>query len=283
MGKSKGRSLADTGPGNGQHFPVHEYVLASPAYRLLPPRSRALLIEMMRFANRDKGVSGRVRLSVRQAAEAIGTNKNTAAAAICDLTERGFIDQVERAGFNQKAAAGSVYRLTWCGPPEGRTKRFLEWQPSAEQEKSRSQKTGPTGLKNRDRDAKPVPKIGTPGLKNRDCEWPLTGAAGPENRDITRSSHGRAGFPSGSRLAKQRGPDAEIVAERRRRLVEHLAAAPPREQNEIANLAGTTQASVSRLAAGKSAGRPATWDAIERAVLRRQAELAATGTMAEAV
>src|SRR5215213_10323914 len=93
------------------------YMLRSPAWRSLSPAARSVFIELAAIYNGSN--NGRLALSARDAAEAVGCSKDTAARASVELVAKGFIECSSRGHFDRKSPHASEYRLTLY--PCGRT------------------------------------------------------------------------------------------------------------------------------------------------------------------
>ena len=78
-------------------------MMQSQAWRSLDGNARAIYVELAMLYNGNN--NGRIGLSVRQAAEAIGASKDTAARAMNRLQDRGFIVAVTKGSFVGKRHA----------------------------------------------------------------------------------------------------------------------------------------------------------------------------------
>jgi hypothetical protein len=102
---------------------------------------------------------GRLYLSTREAASAIGVSRNTAAQAFKELIELGFLRMMTKGHFDVKGVA-TTWRLTSQPYPQGNmspTNEWLDWQP---EKKPQAQKLTTIGSKI-GTPARPVPKIGS--------------------------------------------------------------------------------------------------------------------------
>lgn len=111
------------------HVRMYWYELNSQAYRHLDNNARALLVE---FRALYSGGENRVFLSVREAAKRINTTPKTAAKALAQLVQHGFIREIEKGSFNRKVKHATVYALT--NHPihdNGREapKDYMRWEP----------------------------------------------------------------------------------------------------------------------------------------------------------
>lgn len=112
------------------HVRLHHWMLKSPAYRSLSIAARAVLVELMMRYNGSN--NGRIALGVRDAGEACGISKNTAARALQELKEKGFIIIVTPSNFDRKNQLATEYALTEFRNDvsnEIATKDFMRWTP----------------------------------------------------------------------------------------------------------------------------------------------------------
>jgi hypothetical protein len=106
------------------------WMLQSAAWRSLSPVSRSVFIELATIYNGSN--NGRLALSARDAAERARCSKNTAARALSELIQKGFIDLCSRGHFDRKTPHATDYRLTMHGcdrSGERASKRFMSWHP----------------------------------------------------------------------------------------------------------------------------------------------------------
>jgi hypothetical protein len=132
---------------SAQFVQVFGWEMDLPAWRFMSCYGRCLLIELRRLYN--GGNNGRIGLSVRQAAELLGCNKNTAQRIFKELVEKGWIAPSVKGAFEWKARHATTWRLTDKAVAFGidqPTKEYARWQPVQ----------------------KPVPASGTIGLPERD-------------------------------------------------------------------------------------------------------------------
>jgi hypothetical protein len=85
-------------------------MLRTPAWQSLLPPARCALIELLNLYNGSN--NGRIAMSARGLAERLHISRATAARALNDLSERGFIEVVRRGGFSCKRKLASEWRLT---------------------------------------------------------------------------------------------------------------------------------------------------------------------------
>ncbi|MBX7456652.1 hypothetical protein K3152_00175 [Qipengyuania sp. 1NDH17] len=157
--RNKKRKVDATGRNTHEKFVMMEHwLLSSPAYRLLSPPARALLVE---FRYRFNGVNnGQIFMSQRDAAKVLGIATHaTAGKYIKELVARGFLQVVVPGSFDNKQPLASVYRLTMVtnadekGPP---TKEFMSLSLT-DAEKSRIEKMKPSWAKRRPVGLKSLP------------------------------------------------------------------------------------------------------------------------------
>lgn len=108
---------------------IHHSLLNSPAWQSLTPAQRCVYLALCQKFN---GLNnGTLFLSVRDAAEMAGCNKDTAAAALKALQDRGFIAVTMPGAFSMKVRHASEFRLTaYPGPgADHGTRDYLDWRP----------------------------------------------------------------------------------------------------------------------------------------------------------
>ena len=112
-----------------RHVRLYHWMLNTSAWQTLGVVARSLYIEL---ASRYHGLNnGQIIFSVRQAAKALKTSKDTAARAFEELQRFGFIVVQKKGGFNLKELKGQAteWRLTefGCGSNPIATKDFAKW------------------------------------------------------------------------------------------------------------------------------------------------------------
>ncbi len=117
-----GRNRFDAG-----HVRLYRYMLRSAAWRSLTPQQRVVYLEL---ENRHNGTNnGFIGFSVREAKEACNISKDTAAACLKVLVERGFIRCIQPGAFSYKKRHASEWELTaWPVCEELPKKDFMRWQ-----------------------------------------------------------------------------------------------------------------------------------------------------------
>ena len=125
-GKQKGRYV------DGPFVPLTHAVRCSPAWRALSLAARLLYLELRAKLSNDPQVNnGRVFLSTRDAAGALGVCQRTAMNGFRELQAKGFVKvtQLGTLGSEGRGKA-TLYRLTECGTMEHYegTKDYLSWK-----------------------------------------------------------------------------------------------------------------------------------------------------------
>lgn len=109
---------------------IERYIMRSFAWRSLTPVARAVYQEVGFHYSGDN--NGRIVISVRGIAASLGISKDTAARALRDLEERGFIETTKRGAFSLKQRHASEFRMTAfkCDTTGALpSKKFMRWQP----------------------------------------------------------------------------------------------------------------------------------------------------------
>jgi DNA-binding transcriptional MocR family regulator len=111
----------------------------APAWLDLSGTAVKLLLQLIRMSKGNNGFGdgqrdrGRLFLSVRDAATAIGVCRNTAAKAFGELIDHGFLRVEEKGHFDVKGIA-TTWRLTFQPYPHrrmGPTNEWRKWTPPA--------------------------------------------------------------------------------------------------------------------------------------------------------
>lgn len=129
-------------------------ILESAAWKSLKPTQRCVYIALAQFFTGSN--NGRIGLSVRQAADLAGCNKDTATEAFKVLEDRGLIARETAGAFSMKVRHAAEWRLTAhpAGGDQHGTRDYLNWKP---EEKTRSQLRG---------QAVPIKGTGCPDLRD---------------------------------------------------------------------------------------------------------------------
>ena len=120
----KGRSTTE------RFVSLPHHMLRCAAWRSLSPVARCIFLELAAIYN--GGNNGFIALSTRDAAKHVRCSKDTAARALVELTDKGFIVCCSRGHFDRKSPHASEYRLTLhsCNrTSEKASKAFMRWQP----------------------------------------------------------------------------------------------------------------------------------------------------------
>ncbi len=225
MGQKTKRKVNKKGRNSDEHFTVMvRNMMMCPAWQALTTTAQALYPWLrLEWKGARNNNNGKIRLSVRQAAEHLGIGINTAARGFQDLQAKGFIVVTERAclGTSGMARAPS-YELTELAmpaseKPEGR-KLYRNWRPGHDfpvekhsannpegrngRNKTLSSKRGRTCLQNGDVQPIPVIKTRTGRHQNSDVQ-PVSG---PSN--VTKMKTSLLTRPHGL----NRAPDLSVLA-----------------------------------------------------------------------
>jgi hypothetical protein len=118
-----------TGRSSTERFLALPYfLLRSPAWLSLSPVARAVFVEVAARYNGSN--NGRIALSARDAAARVNCSKNTAARALIELVQKGFLEPCSRGRFDRKTPHATEYRVTLhaCDLTGARaSKRFMSW------------------------------------------------------------------------------------------------------------------------------------------------------------
>ena len=128
---SRRRRLPGTVP---RFVQIWHWELDCAAYRHLSVYGRALLIEFRK--KYDGSNNGKIAMSVRDAAKLLKCSKDTAAQAIKELEEKGWIRLAQKGSFSCKQKLASEWRITnqpiGAGVDTPETKEYTRWKPPAE-------------------------------------------------------------------------------------------------------------------------------------------------------
>ena len=118
-----GRSIGPT-----RFLKLDHWVLRTPAWRSLPPASRALYVEIAQRYNGSN--NGQISMSVREAARLIHVAKDTATQSFHELELKGFIKRHVCGSFNWKLKQATTWILTeHAFGDQLATKEFARWPP----------------------------------------------------------------------------------------------------------------------------------------------------------
>jgi hypothetical protein len=110
---------------------IFNYMLATPAWLSLPAMARAAYIQIAARYNGSN--NGKISLSSRELADELGCARATAARALTNLDDAGFIRPTSIGQFKLRNRKASEYRLTAfrCDETgEAATKDFQQWAPA---------------------------------------------------------------------------------------------------------------------------------------------------------
>ena len=119
------------------------YLLNSLAWRTLKPVPRTAFVELLGIYNGHN--NGWLAMSARTLSAAINVSRATAARALAELTERGFIEQTWCGAFSCKVRLASEWRVTLhhCDRTHGvPSKAFMRWRPENQATVSRGSHNG---------------------------------------------------------------------------------------------------------------------------------------------
>jgi DNA-binding transcriptional regulator YhcF (GntR family) len=115
-----------------RHVRLYHWLMQTNAWRSLDATGRAIYIEIAaRYAGPGSN-NGRIPYSVRDAAKTLKIGKSTAARALKQLQERGFIVAITKGAFSRKLKHATEWRLTEfpCDITHDlATKEFARWSP----------------------------------------------------------------------------------------------------------------------------------------------------------
>lgn len=136
-------------------------MMDTPAWRALSSTAQALYPWIkLEWKGAQYNNNGRLQFSVRQAAEAMGVNKDTANRAFIDLQLKGFIVVTQEARLGVGGAArSSLLEITELELPgqQGSRKLYLEWQPGGDFPARKVMAHNPRGANGK---TKPCPQNG---------------------------------------------------------------------------------------------------------------------------
>lgn len=124
------------------------------AWRALSPTAQALYPWLkFEWKGPNPNKNGKIRLSVRQAAECLGVSVNTAARAFHDLQAKGFLHVTEGArlgvGGEAKSPAYEITELAMPGSDARPRKLFEQWRPGHDFPVSKAVANNPTGRRSK--------------------------------------------------------------------------------------------------------------------------------------
>src|ERR1051325_8150821 len=113
--------------GGERYIALPHWMLRSPAWRALSPNGKAVLLHLWERHNGSN--NGQIVYAVREAAE-IGITRPTAARALNELVELGFLKIKRESAFRTKTKEAREWAIT-AEPIDGQpaTKDFMRWTP----------------------------------------------------------------------------------------------------------------------------------------------------------
>lgn len=121
---AKGRSLSEP------FVAIPRYMLLCPAYKQLPPISKALMPDIIHLYKGNN--NGYLEVSTELAGMMLGASKTTGWRALKALIDFGFLEVTFQGAFSMKQRHSAEYRLTWrmCDRTGAiPSKAFMKWQP----------------------------------------------------------------------------------------------------------------------------------------------------------
>ena len=165
---------------------LERYLLNSPAWRDLSSTARSAYIEVA--AGYDGSNNGRIIVSTQLLGERMGCNKSTAARALQELAEHGFISCQMKGGFVCKVRHASEWRLhafkcdvTGDLP----LKPFMVWRPQIQKSVAQMQPHGGAGATVKEN----KPAKATPQWRGRNREGQIEPAYGGTGATLLYSNH----------------------------------------------------------------------------------------------
>jgi hypothetical protein len=190
---------------------LYHWEMDLPAYRYLSVYGRALLLEFRRFYN--GGNNGEIVMSVRQAAELLNCNKDTASKYLEELEEKGWIRLTEKGCFTQKTdKTASTWRITnqpiSLGVDIPDTKEYTKWRPQKIQNTVLKNGTAYPCTSDREEKSGPNTSDRTPPIcpTTSDRETSKTPSNGPTKPDTYIST---IGVPAEKEREKE--PESDVV------------------------------------------------------------------------
>lgn len=139
---------------NGHFTLAFRATMETDAWRALSSTAQALYpFIKLEWKGPKANNNGKLRLSVRQAAERLGCSKNTAAKAFHELQAKGFIVQTKGGCLSGGPDAQSPwYEVTEIVLPPSKVKRklYLNWRPGQDLEVLKATTNNPKGLNGRE-------------------------------------------------------------------------------------------------------------------------------------
>ena len=126
-----------TGRGTGtppRFVQLYFWEMECAAYRALSCYARALLLEIRKRYNRTN--NGKIIMAVREAATLLGCHRDTAAKALQELQDKGWIRATQKGSFGCKIKLATTWRITnqptGLGLDTPATKEYATWKSEHE-------------------------------------------------------------------------------------------------------------------------------------------------------
>jgi DNA-binding MarR family transcriptional regulator len=113
-----------------RHVRLYHSMLKTGAWKSLTANARVIYVEIASRYGGPSSNNGRIPYSVRDAAKSLKIGKSTAAKAIQQLQDRGFIVEVTKGAFSRKIRHATEWRLTEFGcdiTDALPTREYLRW------------------------------------------------------------------------------------------------------------------------------------------------------------
>ncbi len=117
-----------------RHIQLPHFMLDTAAWLSLSSKARSAFIEVAKIY--DGSNNGHLAASSRTIGDRMGVSKNTAARALDELVEKGFLEITEDSAFSRKNKRAREYRLTLhkCDRTgDLPSKAFQRWKPDEKQ------------------------------------------------------------------------------------------------------------------------------------------------------
>ncbi len=113
---------------------LYHWEMDCPAYWALSCYARALLLEVRKRYNSAN--NGQISMAVREAAGLLNCHRDTAAKALQELQDKGWICATQKGNFDWKTKVATKWRITnepiGLGIDTPATKEYMRWKPGDE-------------------------------------------------------------------------------------------------------------------------------------------------------
>ena len=135
MTTNRKRRSAVLANGRNKHGPryvrIFHWEMDSPAWKEMTAYGRTIVLELRKRFNGSN--NGEIHLSVREAAKAIDCHRDTAAKALREVEEKGWVRVNQKGSFDWKGGPATTFILTNEPMGDGSaTKDFMSWKPVSE-------------------------------------------------------------------------------------------------------------------------------------------------------